>query len=116
MMEWGTVDPAKVTRTALQNAASIGSLILMTEAVVAEKPEEKKAPRPPPAAWAATSVKGAINPALHRTPNPEGWVFLFGLASTFALAPNPACRLARCHENAVLLTFICICKAEDREF
>jgi chaperonin GroEL len=47
MMEWGIVDPAKVTRTALQNAASIGSLILMTEAVVAEKPEEKKAPAVP---------------------------------------------------------------------
>ncbi len=47
MMEWGIVDPAKVTRTALQNAASIGSLILMTEAVVAEKPEEKKAPAMP---------------------------------------------------------------------
>ncbi len=47
MMEWGIVDPAKVTRTALQNAASIGSLILMTEAVVAEKPEEKKAPAAP---------------------------------------------------------------------
>lgn len=43
MMEWGIVDPAKVTRTALQNASSIGSLILMTEAVVADKPEEKKA-------------------------------------------------------------------------
>ncbi len=47
MMEYGIVDPAKVTRTALQNAASIGSLILMTEAVVAEKPEEKKAPAAP---------------------------------------------------------------------
>ncbi|RIH89516.1 60 kDa chaperonin [Meiothermus luteus] len=47
MMEFGIVDPAKVTRTALQNAASIGSLILMTEAVVAEKPEEKKAASSP---------------------------------------------------------------------
>ncbi|WP_018467235.1 chaperonin GroEL [Calidithermus timidus] len=47
MMAYGIVDPAKVTRTALQNAASIGSLILTTEAVVAEKPEEKKAPAAP---------------------------------------------------------------------
>ncbi|RDI96102.1 chaperonin GroEL [Meiothermus sp. QL-1] len=47
MMEFGIVDPAKVTRTALQNAASIGALILMTEAVVAEKPEEKKASTTP---------------------------------------------------------------------
>ncbi|WP_027892654.1 chaperonin GroEL [Calidithermus chliarophilus] len=47
MMEYGIVDPAKVTRTALQNAASIGALILTTEAVVAEKPEDKKAPAAP---------------------------------------------------------------------
>jgi chaperonin GroEL len=39
----GIVDPAKVTRNALQNAASITSLVLTTEALVAEKPEPKKA-------------------------------------------------------------------------
>jgi len=43
MMKTGIIDPAKVTRTVLQNAASIGSLILTTEAVVGEKPEEKPA-------------------------------------------------------------------------
>lgn len=42
MIGMGIVDPAKVTRSALQNAASIGSLILTTEALVAEKPEEEK--------------------------------------------------------------------------
>ena len=42
MVEAGLVDPAKVTRSALQNAASIGALILTTEAVVAEKPEKKE--------------------------------------------------------------------------
>jgi chaperonin GroEL len=42
MMKAGIVDPAKVTRTALQNAASIGSLILTTEAVIADKPEKDK--------------------------------------------------------------------------
>lgn len=41
MMAFGIVDPAKVTRTALQNAASIGSLILTTEAIIADKPERK---------------------------------------------------------------------------
>jgi chaperonin GroEL len=41
MMKFGIVDPAKVTRTALQNAASIGALILTTEAVIADKPEPK---------------------------------------------------------------------------
>ena len=41
MMECGIVDPAKVTRSALQNAASIASTVLTTEAVVSEKKEEK---------------------------------------------------------------------------
>ncbi|HFI0083904.1 TPA: chaperonin GroEL [Streptococcus suis] len=39
MMEEGIIDPVKVTRSALQNAASVASLILTTEAVVANKPE-----------------------------------------------------------------------------
>jgi len=38
----GVIDPTKVVRTALQNAASVASLLLTTEALVAEKPEEKK--------------------------------------------------------------------------
>ncbi len=41
MLECGIVDPAKVTRSALQNAASIASTVLTTEAVVSEKKEEK---------------------------------------------------------------------------
>lgn len=44
----GIIDPTKVTRTALQNAASIASLLVTTEAVVVEKPEEEKAPPMPP--------------------------------------------------------------------
>ncbi|MCL6471474.1 MAG: chaperonin GroEL [Firmicutes bacterium] len=43
MMKAGVIDPAKVTRSALQNAASIASLILTTEAAVAEKPAEEGA-------------------------------------------------------------------------
>ncbi|MGQ7717303.1 chaperonin GroEL [Streptococcus suis] len=39
MMDAGIIDPVKVTRSALQNAASVASLILTTEAVVAKKPE-----------------------------------------------------------------------------
>ena len=42
MREAGIVDPAKVTRFALQNAASVAGMVLTTEAVVAEIPEEKK--------------------------------------------------------------------------
>jgi len=43
MLEAGIIDPTKVTRTALQNAASISSLLLTTEAMVAELPEDKPA-------------------------------------------------------------------------
>jgi chaperonin GroEL len=39
----GVIDAAKVTRSALQNAASIAALFLTTEAVIADKPEEKSA-------------------------------------------------------------------------
>ncbi|MFJ6386934.1 chaperonin GroEL [Streptomyces sp. NPDC091972] len=42
MLAAGIIDPAKVTRSALQNAASIAGLFLTTEAVIAEKPEEKE--------------------------------------------------------------------------
>jgi chaperonin GroEL len=42
MMEQGIIDPFKVTRTALENAASVAGTILLTEAVVVDKPEEKK--------------------------------------------------------------------------
>ncbi|MCD8339850.1 MAG: chaperonin GroEL [Burkholderiales bacterium] len=45
MLEMGVLDPTKVTRTALQNAASVASLILTTECMDAEIPEEK--PQPP---------------------------------------------------------------------
>jgi chaperonin GroEL len=44
LMKAGIIDPAKVTRSALQNAASIAALFLTTEAVVADKPEKEKAP------------------------------------------------------------------------
>lgn len=43
----GVIDPTKVTRTALENAASVSALLLTTEAVVFEKPEEEKAPAMP---------------------------------------------------------------------
>jgi len=46
MTKVGIVDPAKVTRSALQNAASIAGLVLTTEALVVEKPEKKKEPTP----------------------------------------------------------------------
>ena len=52
----GVVDPAKVTRFALQNAASIASLVLTTEALVAEKPEKN----PPPAPGGGGGMPGGM--------------------------------------------------------
>ena len=43
LVDAGVIDPTKVTRTALQNAASIAGLLLTTESVVVEKPEPKSA-------------------------------------------------------------------------
>ncbi len=46
LVEAGVIDPAKVTRIALQNAASVAGLLLTTDCIVTEKPEKKK-PMPP---------------------------------------------------------------------
>jgi chaperonin GroEL len=46
LVKAGVIDPTKVVRTALQNAASVASLLLSTEALVAEKPEKKKGAMP----------------------------------------------------------------------
>ncbi|WP_312531309.1 chaperonin GroEL [Paracoccus sp. (in: a-proteobacteria)] len=43
MFKFGVIDPAKVTRTALENAASVAGLLITTEAMIAEKPEPKAA-------------------------------------------------------------------------
>jgi chaperonin GroEL len=48
LMAAGIIDPTKVARFALQNAASVAGLLLTTEAMIAEKPEKKKAPAMPP--------------------------------------------------------------------
>jgi chaperonin GroEL len=49
MLEAGIIDPAKVTRSAIENAASIGSMVLTTEAMITDKPEPKgSAPQMPP--------------------------------------------------------------------
>jgi chaperonin GroEL len=48
LVEMGVIDPTKVTRTALQNAASIASLLLTTEALVSEIPEKDEKPAMPP--------------------------------------------------------------------
>ena len=53
LVEMGVVDPTKVTRFALQNAASVASLLLTTDAMVAELPKDEKAAAA--AAWAAAA-------------------------------------------------------------
>jgi chaperonin GroEL len=47
LFETGVIDPAKVTRVALENAASIAGMMLTTECVIADKKEENPAPMPP---------------------------------------------------------------------
>jgi chaperonin GroEL len=47
MVAMGVLDPTKVTRYALQNAASVAALILTTDAMVAELPKDEKAPAMP---------------------------------------------------------------------
>ena len=54
MYKFGVIDPAKVVRTALQDAASVAGLLITTEAMIADKPEPKARPAAAcPAAWAA---------------------------------------------------------------
>jgi chaperonin GroEL len=47
MVKAGVIDPTKVTRTALQNASSVASLLLTSDALIAEKPKKDKAPAMP---------------------------------------------------------------------
>ena len=47
LMKAGIIDPAKVTRSALQNASSIAALFLTTEAIIVEKPQKEGAPSMP---------------------------------------------------------------------
>src|SRR5213075_2176577 len=60
----GVIDPVKVVRTALQNASSIASLLLTTEALITEIPEEKKesagAACPAAAAWAGCTELASL--------------------------------------------------------
>ena len=46
MFDAGVIDPTKVARSALQNAASVASLLLTTEALITEIPDKKKSPAP----------------------------------------------------------------------
>ena len=51
MVERGIIDPLKVTRSALQNSASIAAMVLTTEALVTDIPEKEKGPAMPPGGY-----------------------------------------------------------------
>ena len=63
LLKAGIIDPTKVVRTALQNAASVAGMLLTTEAMVAEKPEDKPAmpPMPPSGGMDGMDGMGGIN-------------------------------------------------------
>ena len=56
----GVIDPAKVTRTALQNAASVATLLLTTDAAVTELPKEEEEEGPP----GASGGMGGMGPGM----------------------------------------------------
>jgi chaperonin GroEL len=47
LYKWGIIDPAKVVRTAIEDAASVAGLLITTEAMIAEKPKKEAAPAMP---------------------------------------------------------------------
>ena len=57
MISAGIVDPTKVTRSALENAASIAAMVLTTESLVADKPQPPAPAAPAAATWAACTKK-----------------------------------------------------------
>jgi chaperonin GroEL len=62
LLKAGVIDPTKVTRSALENAASVAGLLLTTEAVVVEKPEDKDAgPAMPPAGMDGMGGMGGMD-------------------------------------------------------
>ena len=69
LVQAGVIDPTKVTRTALQNAASIAGLLLTTEALIVEKKEDKPAAAAP--APASTAAGSAGTPASAAKPQPK---------------------------------------------
>ncbi len=71
MVAAGIIDPTKVVRVALQDAASVASLLITTEAMIAERPKDKAPPACPPAAawaaaWAAWTSKSDAQPKAER--------------------------------------------------
>ena len=100
MIAAGIIDPAKVTRSALQNAASIAALFLTTEAVVADKPEKAAAHgrRRRPAAWAAWTSESRLS-LTHGRPGRS--TLRPGRSPSDAWAPRRTLRVRRVRVGAV---------------
>ena len=60
LLKAGVIDPTKVSRAALENAASIASMLLTTECVIADKPEDEKAPMMPPGGGMGGGMPGMM--------------------------------------------------------
>ncbi|MGD8683419.1 MAG: TCP-1/cpn60 chaperonin family protein, partial [Chloroflexota bacterium] len=60
MIDAGIVDPAKVTRSAVENASSIAAMVLTTEAMITDKPEPEAAPAMPPGGMDAMGGMGGF--------------------------------------------------------
>ncbi|MBU0549359.1 MAG: chaperonin GroEL, partial [Candidatus Omnitrophica bacterium] len=60
MIQAGVIDPTKVTRTALQNAASIAGLLLTTEVLITDKPEKESGPGMPPGGGMGGGMPGGM--------------------------------------------------------
>ncbi len=85
MIRAGIIDPTKVVRHALQDAASVAGLLITTEAMVAEKPEPKTPPAMPPGGWAWAAW----------TSNPPSFVDQQGRLSAPTAGRRPFILLAR---------------------
>lgn len=62
LLKAGVVDPTKVARLALQDAASVARLLVTTEAMVGEKPEKKPAPGMPPGGMGGMEYRHGDSP------------------------------------------------------
>ncbi len=83
MFRKGIIDPAKVVRTAIQDAASVSSLLITTEAMIAELPKKEAVPALPPGAWTTDPL------ILHLCQRPTGRWFRQEQCRSRPCAPVP---------------------------
>ena len=74
LLQMGVIDPVKVVRTALQNAASVAGLMLTTECLVAERPKEEKSGGAGSACWARSRRRFLIDVPVACSKAPKGFI------------------------------------------